>query len=170
VTGTDTLGNGLNGLELKFGVNNTIGGTDPGSGNVISGNPQNGIFLNGETGDTVQGNLIGTDATGTVPLGNGTTGTGNSNVRIVGGGNHLIGGTSPEAKNVISAHRFFGVHIDGSVSNTSGNVVQGNYIGTNITGTMDFGNAEEGVWIEQSSDNVVGGVGAGNLISGNRAT
>jgi CSLREA domain-containing protein len=72
VTGVVPLGNS-NGLEINNGANNLIGGISAGSGNVISGNRQEGLQIanSGATGNVVQGNLIGTDATGTVGLGNG---------------------------------------------------------------------------------------------------
>ena len=136
---------------------NHIGGTVPGDGNIISGNQGNGISLiNSE--NKVVGNLIGLDATGTYAIGNG-----NAGIMINGPGN-LVGGTSPETRNVISGN-LEGVTFDGE--DAQENVILGNYIGTDITGTTALGN---GVGILLlSSNNFIGGgeSGATNLISGN---
>src|SRR5262249_20120595 len=70
-TGTKALGNAV-GMALN-GPNMMVGGPEPGAGNVISGNMVYGILIQNSTGITVQGNFIGTDATGTTAVGN-TTG------------------------------------------------------------------------------------------------
>jgi hypothetical protein len=72
--GTMAFGNGsgaLGGIDFGFcgtPSNCTIGGTTPDARNLISGNVGSGIAFGG-TGNTVQGNLIGTDVTGTLALG-----------------------------------------------------------------------------------------------------
>src|SRR5215468_11511994 len=84
--------------------------------------------------------------------------------------NNLLGGTTVAARNVISGNRNRGVGIGG---NFSGNMVQGNYIGVDVTGTAALGNGNEGVAIFSSNphDNVVGGITSvpgtppGNIIS-----
>jgi hypothetical protein len=161
VTGNIKMTNGGSGIALH-GPNNTIGGTVAGAANVISGNLNDGIDLLDATaiGNKIQGNLIGTNATGTVALGN--TGQG---IRIIDAGNSLIGGTVPGARNIISANSR-GVTIEGT---SSGNVFQGNYIGTDVSGSVDLGNNQEGILIYSSHDNTIGGTvaGARNLISGN---
>ena len=65
------LGNQL-GVYLSSPTN-TIGGTAAGAGNLISGNTNYGVWLNGAsaTDDTIEGNLIGTDVTGTMAVANG---------------------------------------------------------------------------------------------------
>jgi beta-lactamase superfamily II metal-dependent hydrolase len=159
VTGTADLGNSGKGV-LIHGSNNTIGGMAAGAGNVISGNDREGVMIldSGATGNQVQGNLIGTDVSGTADLGNSDNG-----VVIYGSGN-TIGGTVAGARNVISGN-LSGVAIAAS---GTGNQVQGNYIGTDITGTADLGNSYFGVSIS-GSNNTIGGTatGAGNVISGN---
>ena len=86
------LGNGGNGVTINQGASgNTIGGTAPFEGNVISGNAKNGVNINGSgtSGNTVAGNIIGADATGTVDLGNTLSG-----IQIAGGATgNAIGGT-----------------------------------------------------------------------------
>ena len=73
------MANVLAGVQVQ-GCSNVVGGVTAGSGNVISGNGQEGIYLVGTNGNVVgnvvQGNLIGLDATGTNSLGNGNAGIG----------------------------------------------------------------------------------------------
>lgn len=144
-------------------LSNTIGGSTPGAGNLISGNTYDGIYLAGTQND-VQGNLIGTDITGTVALGNGDYGI---NVHLSDSA-HLIGGTDVGAGNVISGNGDAGIHI----SNYGYQLyVQGNFIGTDVTGTVAIPNY---IGVEAEFGGLgypvtLGGEqpGAGNLISGN---
>jgi parallel beta-helix repeat protein len=162
-----SLGNKFAGMTLFGGSGNTIGGvTDP-DRNVISGNEQWGIEIyTGATGDVIEGNRIGTDVTGTKPLGNGYAG-----VRLVTGVNNTIGGTVPGAANVISGNNV-GIDISGYQATVStGNLIQGNFIGTDVTGKLAVPN-QNGIRIaDGASQNTVGGTaaGAGNVISGNQS-
>ena len=116
-------------------------------------------------GNKVEGNYIGTDATGTLDLGNKFAG-----VVISGVAFNTIGGTTSGARNVISGNNK-GIRITGSAA--KGNKVAGNYIGTDATGTADLGNDSFGVWIDNgASNNTIGGAtsGAGNVISSNAFT
>ena len=126
MTGTAALGEGIAGVNIESGAtNNTIGGTTAAARNVISGNSF-GVYIGGigASDNLVEGNYIGTDVTGTHALGNGSSG-----VSIVGGASgNTIGGTTAAARNVISGNVGNGVVIDGS--GTTGNLVEGNYIGT----------------------------------------
>ncbi len=166
LTGTVALGGATYGVSIDSS-GNTVGGAAPGDRNVISGNFI-GVSLEDGSDNLVLGNLIGTDITGTVAIGNTNAGvsidTGASDNTI--GGLTTTPGTGPG--NIISANAFNGVQIVGA--GTSGNVVEGNLIGTDITGTIAFANTYAGVEIGSgATDNVIGGtaVGAGNLISGN---
>ncbi|HEX4796685.1 MAG TPA: PKD domain-containing protein [Humisphaera sp.] len=160
VTGTKALANGRGTAFGSFAIavggnNNTIGGTAPGAGNVISGNLGDALNVGG-AGTLVQGNFIGTDITGTKAMAN-PGGTG-----IIAGSGVTIGGTIAAARNII-ANNSFGIQISGA-----GVVVQGNFIGTDITGTVDMGNLNDGIF-DAASNTLIGGTapGAGNLISGN---
>jgi titin len=189
VDGTRALGNRDYGIVVVAGSHdNLIGGLTPEARNVISANGT-GIYFNRDPDDytavpadhdnAVQGNYIGLDFTGR-PLGN----TGNG-VYISNVSNTLIGGTTPAARNVISANGAHGVLIeatsitldDGTVvpGTATANLVQGNYIGLRPDGFDDEGNALNGVHISgnvtgNGGGNTVGGaaIGAGNVISGNR--
>jgi hypothetical protein len=157
VTGTHPLGNG-NGIFLP-GSGATIGGTAPGVGNIISGNSNFGIHIGSESRSTIQGNLIGTDATGTQAIPNGI-GVSIGDAPVV-----MLGGTAPNAGNVISGNLRGGVNIDGDE-----NTVQGNFIGTDITGTHPLGNGGDGISLFSGfGGNTIGGTAAnaGNVISGN---
>ena len=159
VTGTIKLPNG-NGVRA-LGLDMLIGGVTAGARNVISGNQSDGVFIRG-VGSKLQGNYIGTDITGTLALGN----TGNG---VVAGENALIGGTTPEARNIISANSNFGNVVLGQNNSGSAAIVQGNYIGTDVTGTHALGGtASAGINI-LTNNHLIGGTvaGARNVISGN---
>ena len=122
----------------------------------------NAISISGGNGNVVEGNYIGTDPTGTLARGN-----------LVGvsvqSANNRIGGTTAAARNVISGNQG-GVFIRDPTA--TGNVVQGNYIGTNAAGTAAVPNTgvQSGVQINNgASSNTIGGgaPGAGNVVSGN---
>jgi hypothetical protein len=167
-SGTAALSNNSGGIFSGGTGPDTIGGTVDGARNVISGNQNNaGIFIQSgtSTGPVIQGNLIGTDVTGTVALGNFFGIWLNFGPSL---GNSTIGGTAPGARNVISGNRSDGVLVSGSSRN---NQLLGNLIGTDITGTMPLGNAGNGVLIEAfAPSNKIGGVlaGQGNTIAFNR--
>ncbi len=185
--GTAILGNAADGVLIDTSATaNTIGGTAAGAGNVISGNGTNngslgslngnGVEINGSagpvTGNVVQGNLIGTDKTGTVKLPNlwdGALIDANTASVPTGATANTIGGTTAAARNVISGNGNHGVELAG-YGGVNGNAVQGNYIGTNAAGTGILGNSNDGVLIDaEPSNNTIGGTaaGAGNVISGN---
>lgn len=140
--GNAALGNGR-GIDLvgSTSADITIGGlTDTpgtGAGNVISGNSSNGginsygIYIAERPGDLrIQGNLIGLNATGTTAVSNGVSGI-HLEDATPGTSLLLVGGTEPGARNVI-----FNNKITGILSNAIGLIVQGNFIGTDITGMV----------------------------------
>jgi CSLREA domain-containing protein len=162
--GTGAIANTFQGVSILGASGNTIGGTAAGARNVLSGNSIDGVEIvgAGATGNHVVGNYIGTNAAGTAAIGNGFEGVG-----IIDGANNIIGGTNGAARNVISGNSRFGVGIFNA--SATGNLVEGNFIGTNAAGTGAIGNFG-GVFIQNASAaNTVGGevAGAGNLVSGN---
>jgi hypothetical protein len=191
VTGAAALPNFGTGIAIRSGSHNRIGTdgnavADDAERNVISANFGPGVEIRGSD-NLVAGNLIGTDATGSTGLGNetGVLIAGQRN-RIGTDGNGLADAAE---RNVISANSFSGVDIGGrphgafqaiiaanrlaqEVPQRDDNVVAGNYIGTNITGTLALGNRLMGVAINSSPGNRIGAGGGlpaaeGNLISGN---
>jgi uncharacterized repeat protein (TIGR01451 family) len=117
-------------------------------GLVINRFSGNGIVVSGNA-NIIEGNFIGTNATGTFALGNGQDG-----VSIAAGSGNTIGGTTSAARNVISGNRN-GIQISGG----SGTQVRGNFVGTNSAGTAGLGNSANGVLINNSG-NAVGAVGS----------
>jgi hypothetical protein len=150
-------GNNTNGL-LITGGGSTVRGL------IINRFVLNGIALTTAGGNTLAGNFIGTDATG-------TTGLRNKGGVILLSNNNTVGGTTPAARNLISGNinlqtfEGCGVCLNGGMS---GNQIQGNYLGTDASGTSAVPNLV-GVFADAAVNNTIGGatVGAGNVISGN---
>jgi len=166
-SGTAAPGNHGNGVTLIDAPRaNIVGGETPGTGNLISGNAGHGVFLQGAgtSGNEIAGNTIGADITGRQPLGNGLNGV----VILDGASENVVGGNTALARNLISGNGRYGVQLQDA--GTTGNRVQGNFAGTDVTGTAAIPNAKDGVIANDgASDNLIGGVlpGEGNLISGN---
>ena len=163
VTGTVSLPNGEGGVTVS-GTQNVIGGSTPEERNIISGNGANGapsggtpisVWIDGDD-NALKGNYIGTDVNGTVALPNG------------GQGVLILGSRNTVERNVISGHPMEGVYMHGRFGFDTGNRVQGNHIGTDVTGTVDLGNGGHGLAISANAT-TVGGVGAGeaNVIAFN---
>ncbi len=165
------------GIELDQASGNTIGGTDPGAKNVISGNIGAGVLLTGSVGflsseNLVEGNYIGPDVTGSIVIGN----TGSGVVLDFASNYNTIGGTNPGARNIISGNLGSGITLQRLAFN---NVVEGNFIGTDLTGTRrpllentstTQGNIQDGItFVNIAVDNTIGGTapGAANVIAGN---
>ena len=126
-------------------TNTLVGGTASGAGNVISGNGLDGILIGSfsTTGTTVQGNRIGTDPTGMFAIPNGGDG-----IRIDLARNNTIGGSATGAGNLISGNGTVQSGTgggDGIRIGTSGNVIKGNLIGTDATGTGPLRNLTSGI-------------------------
>lgn len=161
-------GAGTDGLPVFRGITiagsgNLIGGTASGAGNVIANFNETGIVNVGTSNNVIQGNFIGTNATGTARIYNG----GNGIVIGVTGTNNVVGGTVAGAGNLISGNAS-GILINSNPG--TGTLIQGNKIGTDVTGTLPIGNALAGVCIQQpGSSGMVGGTvaGAGNRIAFN---
>jgi hypothetical protein len=150
--GTDPTGkvaapNGT-GVEIE-NSSDVIGGPDPINRNVISGNTGYGIWIPDQagnplniepTGNQIENNEIGTDATGTKALGNGYAG-----IDDASSGN-TYGGSQPGLGNVISGNKAGGIKTGGSVT------IAGNYVGTDATGELPLGNQGGFPGIDASQD------------------
>lgn len=189
----NTLAVGHNGvllIELKgssaAGSGLVLGGANGGStvrGLVINGFNGGdfydaGIFINSGN-NVVEGNFIGTNASGASALPN------ICGIRVATGANNLIGGTVPAARNIISGNnsRIANIAIEprfgSGVTAPTGTITRGNYIGTNAAGTSAVDpNPAAGVRVTVGSGTLIGGsdaddgavdgnVGARNVIAGN---
>jgi uncharacterized repeat protein (TIGR01451 family)/CSLREA domain-containing protein len=138
---------------------NLIGGAVAGAGNLISGNGL-AVVVSGARA-TIQGNLIGTDGNGTGRIPNGT------GVQIgPSGAASVIGGLVPLARNVISGNTSSGIVIEADDV-----VIQGNFVGPDVSGTTTPGGVASnnpGIALA-AARGLVGGTAAGarNVISGN---
>ncbi len=149
VTGSQAIGNGWGGANLWDGASgNRVGGTEPGEGNLISGNPMAGIGISGidANHNTVIGNRIGTDVSGTQPLGN------HLGISLCGAGFNRVEG------NVISGNPGGGIAVcDWGWPHS---LIRGNYIGTDASGTQPLGNGYGiglGGWHVLIEGNVISG-------------
>ncbi len=142
-TGTAALGNGSFGVIVNGTPGVTIGGTAEGEGNIISANPTAGIGLFADTtGALIEGNLIGTDDTGSLPLGNG-----NGIVIDGSSSNNTIGGTAASAGNTIAFSTGIGVDVDATAG--TGNAIRLNSIFSNTALGIDLGG--DGVTLNDSA-------------------
>ena len=152
----------LDGQATAFAVGLTLaGGSSNIRGLVINGFGHAGIVLSGPGGNVVEGNRIGSDASGT----QGRSGFAYG-IEVSGSPANRIGGTSPGGGNLISGN-LFGIFVHGSAA--TGNVIEGNLIGTDATGAAALPNAATGIWIFGAGGTIVGGAdpAAGNVIAGN---
>lgn len=162
--GSAAAGN-YNGIELLSGAHeNLVGGADPAERNLVSGNEHIGIRISDAHRNAVLGNFVGVDRTGTraVPNYDGICVEGSAR-------GNLVGGPKPGERNLFSGNVAYGVDLFGV--GVQENLVRGNFIGTDITGTKAVPNTYGVLFDDRSSRNVVGGTNAGewNLISGNTA-
>lgn len=160
----NSIGIGVEGAA----TGNTIGGTSTAARNVASGNTQMGVLLQnaGTSSNTVAGNYLGTNATGTAAVPNGTHGVSITNSAT----GNTVGGLTGTAGNLISGNTGKGIAIEGST--VSGNTVLGNLIGLNASGTTAIPNGSHGLYVLDSPSNTIGGTTAAarNVISGNTAS
>jgi CSLREA domain-containing protein len=158
VAGTAALANALNGIIVSGAHANTIG-----PGNVVSGNGTNGVRLrSGASDNVVKGNAIGVNAAVTASVPN------VEGIQINDGAlTNTVGGPGAD-RNVVSGNTNNGVLIVDAT--TIGNVVQGNFIGSNATASAALPNGASGVAIQTGANgNIVGGTAAGtkNVIAFN---
>jgi parallel beta-helix repeat protein len=161
--GSAALKNWGGGITISHAsLANWIGGSAVGARNVISGNNTYGVFVTGSTAQVIQGNYIGTDASGNFAIGNSADG-----INLQNSTNNFLGGTG--AGNVVSGNGGTGfpeIELNLSIGNT----VQGNDVGLNAAGMAGIGpTTADGIYLLNSSSNLVGGIasGASNVVSSN---
>jgi CSLREA domain-containing protein len=151
-----------NGISITA-PGNVIGDTAGGSGNTIDHNRGHGILIAGAgaSGNLIEGNVVGLNPDGGSAFGNSFDG-----IHIDNAPGTIIGGTATGARNTISSNNN-GIYVLGAGS--TGTQIEGNFIGTGVDGLTDLGNAVDGVVLDNSPANAIGGIapGAGNVISGN---
>ncbi|MBI4916303.1 MAG: right-handed parallel beta-helix repeat-containing protein [Acidobacteria bacterium] len=179
------LGNGDQGISVEGSSGTTIGGTEPGDGNVVASNGDGGILLeggatstqiqgnvvSGNTGSgigvqdsqtvTITGNLVGTNAAGTLAWPNAGTG-----ISVTGAGTTAV----TVRDNLVSGNAMHGIYLTAA---THHNAILGNKVGTDLSGASAIPNAWGGVLAAGGAhDNTIGGAGPtdGNLVSGNLAS
>jgi hypothetical protein len=154
--GTDasgTQGPGNNGgVIIDDGEGNVVGGDTLAARNLISANTNAGVFVSSPAnGNTIQGNLIGTDKNGTYSnLGNFT------GVHIVGGSNNTIGGNGAAGNTIAYNRGRHGVQVQGLTDPSSGT-------GNRILSNSIHNNAELG--IQLGADGVTPNDPAANMDS-----
>jgi titin len=143
--------------------------------NVIAGNRRAGVDLYGSvaTNNLVSGNNIGVGAQGNeATVGNGVWGI----ISELRASNNTFGGQTSATRNVISNNGLQGSKTTNGqgcgiyLTRSTGNVIEGNYIGVGRDGSTALGNAADGFYVEASANsNTIGGTvaNAGNVISGN---
>ncbi|MBI5877936.1 MAG: right-handed parallel beta-helix repeat-containing protein [Chloroflexi bacterium] len=164
------FGNQLgNGIQIDGGAQSNLIGNDTGQprtrGNWLFSNSGHGIYISGSATqmNVVQGNNIGTNAAGTAANPNTQHG-----IVLDNGAAYNYIGFGGEYRNLISGNTQNGVEI---LNGAQHNLVRGNYIGTNISGTLAIPNLS-GVTIYNGAQyNEIGGTisGTQNLVSGNTA-
>ena len=157
VSGTAAVPNGQ-AVHAVLAPNFRVGGPSPADRNLISGNSVSGITVSISADTLIEGNLIGTDITGAARLGNNADGI-------------FVGLDCPGTVirgNVIADAQWNGMQVGYATGTMHGITVEGNWIGTDVTGTLKLGNAFRGVVI-QGQQNAIGGIGPGegNVIAFN---
>ena len=151
--------NGLQGVANSYGIVLTSGSDSTMiQNNLISGNTNAGVMISKANSNTIIGNKIGTNNNGNaaLPNNNGLMLDSTINNRIGGAGANLM-----VEKNLISGNHQSGIVISGRIS--TNNIVQGNFIGTDYSGTAKIPNLY-GITLTKASGNIIG---RQNLISGN---
>lgn len=146
-SGASILSNVGNNLDIKNSTNVTIGGSNVGEGNVITGSNGNGITLNNATNVVIQGNSIGSGIDRTEDLGN--VGTG---ILVAGDSTDiLVGGSTAGAGNTIAHNGQLGVLVTGNavrVSILSNSIYDNNGLGVDLIGdgitSNDSGDGDNG--------------------------
>lgn len=163
-SGTSAVANN-HGVNIAGASSNAvIGGSTDTRRNVIAGNDMHGIRIVGSSFDnTIIGNYIGVDRTGSADLGNGDSGVSISNSNA-----NIVGTSDTGERNIISGNNDYGVFLLDAHSTT----IDGNYIGTDVTGSADVGNTLAGIRNEESDSLLIGGFDQedGNIIAGNDRT
>jgi hypothetical protein len=159
--GPTLIGNGGFGIELDSDHLNVIGWADPGGGNAIAGNRDDGIRVNGDD-QLIQANLIGFTrwpaSAGLAPMPN--LGDGIS----VSADGALIGDVGPDSGNVIGVNFGHGILLEDSANDA---LVRSNHIGVDTTGAGSLGNRGSGIRVDGTGNTIGGADASANTIAWN---
>jgi hypothetical protein len=174
--GVTAAGNKENGIFINGSSSNTIGSESLNGGNVISGNGvrgeiKHGILIHDGGSNTIVGNKIGTNAVGSAAVPNSANG-----IFIHQSPANSIGGAGAPYRNIISGNGTnlpgnsdvgYGITVAGPLAGN--HVIQGNYIGTDASGTKKIPNMRSGINLHNTAQNLIGGelTSQRNVVSGN---
>jgi hypothetical protein len=149
--------NGQNQVDNAFKL---MAGNSTVRGFVIHQFKKEAIVIDKKGTNVIQGNYIGLSLAGTNALAN----VGGIIVKS-GADSTVIGGTSVAERNLISGNAGQGINVDGAKNI----IIQGNFIGVDVSGTKALPNTDVGVYVKNSANSIIGGAtpGAGNVIAGN---
>ncbi len=162
LAGDAAIPNTINGIEINESNNNTVGGSNPGEGNVIAGNTTNGILLTrNSTTNQILGNFIGTNLAGDAAIPNTING-----IEINESNNNTVGGSNPGEGNVIAGNTTNGILL---TQDSTTNQILGNFVGVATNGTTAIANGTNGILADNVTNNTIGGTeaGVGNTIAFN---
>lgn len=135
---------------------------------VIGNFGQNEIVISGKNArrNKITGCYIGISPDGSDAL---KSVAGLNGILITAGADsNTIGGSLAEKRNVIGGMKQNGILIEGE--GCDNNIIVGNYVGTDVTGTKPIPNKQDGIRLESgATNNRIGGAlpGEGNVFSGN---
>jgi len=166
---TNALNAGINAvLKIELDLTNTTLQISPGG----AGSTVRGLVIHSGTSDrievnasdvTIAGNFLGTNATGTAAVGGSGWG-----VLLEDGSRLTVGGPNPADRNLISGNGSGGIAMTPSFTGANGHLIQGNYIGTDVTGTAalgaPFSQGLLGVYQATVVDNLISGNPGGGAI------
>ncbi len=147
-------GNSNDGIYV-ISNNNLIGGVSAAHRNLISNNGGHGIYILAANSTKIKANYIGTDITGTNPVGNAKTG-----IRIEQGDDSIIGGDTAVEGNLVAANQTTGIFLFDGVVNTT---IKNNTIGLDPIG-FGWGNTLYGLHLDTFTSQALV---QDNLITGN---
>jgi len=163
-SGTDSVSNGLHGINLEASDSTIVGNGKANGRNIISGNQQSGLRISG-IGVIVRGNFFGTDKSGLISLPN-------YDGLALDGANPVahcvIGDTTPGGYNLISGNLNYGLNIYTGDFGVDSTIIEGNLIGTDSTGTLPLGNGSDGIFITAGGPTMISDTLRFNTIAFNK--
>ena len=145
----------VSGIDAESSDDFTVGGPSPADRNLVSGQTDQNIQIVFSADSVVEGNLMGPDKSGAVAL--------RPTIQSL-----FVAANSGVIRGNVVGGASIGIRV-GSISDaTTGMTVQGNWVGTDVTGTAHIGNLSIGILVE-GRDITIGGVGPaeGNVIAFN---